>query len=169
MLLTTVFIPVPVLLRPGFPSEFTVVVQAEQVLAFESESMCAANAEPPLLLRLVRSTSTMLSTTVLLCAKFLVLCRMLSSALVTEQFRCMGGMRSPLLPVMEMDVLRVTVVTCGSCVRSDSVMLTLRRVVASLGLLLKVQSRSAEWVSMPTTESDLAACGNRSRQFAGSL
>lgn len=58
------------------------------------------------------------------------------------------------------EVTRVKVVTCGRCVSTETVMLTLRLGATMLGLVLKVQSNSMVCRSMPTTSDDIAATGN---------
>ncbi len=87
-LLNTCIIPTPVLLRWGFPREFSVVDIVEQALALEEAIMRAAKGEPPLLLRLVRSISVRLRTPVLRGANRSLPCSRRRTPLVAEQLAC---------------------------------------------------------------------------------
>lgn len=148
---TTRTITRPVLLRCGFPREYSVVVTVEQALALEEAIMWAAKAEPPLLLRLVRSSSVMLSMWVLSGAHRTLGCSTCKKPLVAERSGLGWRTHTSVLPLQRPQVRQSHIVSTGKTFVSRTSRCSMPEALKLVVPGLQDVSASMSCVTSPTT------------------
>lgn len=148
---TTRTITRPVLLRCGFPREYRVVVTVEQALALDEAIMWAAKAEPPLLLRLVRSSNVILSMWVLSLAHPTLGCSTCKKPLVAESLGLGWRTHTSLLPLQRPQVRQSHMVSTGKTLVSRTSRCSIPETLRLLVPGLQDVSASMSWVTEPTT------------------